>query len=152
MPTFRMTPKQLEKILESNSKKESCSLSQSERTLLKEMFSNNRTNLDQYLEDRLEMLDKIDSVPEEVRFTVSIPLDAHIRLEYFAKLLSHSKSGLANDILEAAIYDLQEKLCGDIYDDTEQAEAHRKALGVGAFDAHLNHSKNSEIELEEIKQ
>jgi hypothetical protein len=147
-----MTPKQLEKILESNSKKESCSLSQSERTLLKEMFSNNRTNLDQYLEDRLEMLDKIDSVPEEVRFTVSIPLDAHIRLEYFAKLLSHSKSGLANDILEAAIYDLQEKLCGDIYDDTEQAEAHRKALGVGAFDAHLNHSKNSEIELEEIKQ
>jgi hypothetical protein len=96
------------------------------------------------------MLDNVGSVPEEVRFTVSIPIDAHIRLEYFAKLLSHSKSGLANDILEAAIYDLQEKLCGDIYEDTEQAEAHRKALGVGAFDAHLNHSKESEIEFERL--
>ena len=93
-----------------------------------------KTNLKRYLDNRLEMLDNVpDDLPEIVRFTVAVTVDASNRLEYFAKLLSHSKSGLANDILEEAIYDLEEALCGDLFADTEDAKKHRKALKIGEF-------------------
>jgi len=93
-----------------------------------------KTNLERYVDNRLEMLENVpDDLPEEVRLTVSIPIDAAKRLEYFAKLLGHSKSGLANDILEEAIYDLEEALCGDLFDDTESAKKHREALKIGEF-------------------
>jgi hypothetical protein len=94
-----------------------------------------RSNLQTYVDNRLEMLENIpDDLPEMTRLTVAITKDAAKRLAYFAKLLSNSKSGLANDILEEAIYDLEELLCGDLFDDTETAKKHRKALKIGEFE------------------
>jgi hypothetical protein len=93
-----------------------------------------KSNLKQYVDSCLEMLDNVpDDLPEMTRLTVAITKDAAKRLAYFAKLLSNSKSGLANDILEEAIYDLEEILCGDLFDDTESAKKHRKALKIGEF-------------------
>jgi hypothetical protein len=94
-----------------------------------------KSNLQQYIDNRLEMLKNIpDDLPEMTRLTVAITKDAAKRLAYFAKLLNNSKSGLANDILEEAIYDLEELLCGDLFDDTETAKRHRKALKIGEFE------------------
>ncbi|MBD0386855.1 MAG: hypothetical protein ICV54_10115 [Nostoc sp. C3-bin3] len=93
-----------------------------------------KSNLKQYVESRLEMLENIpDDLPQMTRLTVAITVDAAKRLAYFAKLLGNSKSGLANDILEEAIYDLEEILCGDLFDDTETTRKHRKALKIGEF-------------------
>jgi hypothetical protein len=93
-----------------------------------------KTNLQHYVDSRLEMLENIpDDLPEMTRLTVAITKDAAKRLAYFAKLLNNSKSGLANDILEEAIYDLEELLCGDLFNDTETAKKHRKALKIGEF-------------------
>jgi hypothetical protein len=94
-----------------------------------------KSNLQQYVDNRLEMLENIpDDLPEMTRLTVAITKDAAKRLAYFAKLLNNSKSGLANNILEEAIYDLEELLCGDLFDDTETAKRHRKALKIGEFE------------------
>jgi hypothetical protein len=94
-----------------------------------------KTNLQNYLDNRLEMLENIpDDLPQITRLTVAITVDASKRLAYFAKLLNISKSGLANDILEEAIYDLEELLCGDLFDDAETAKKHRKALKIGEFE------------------
>jgi hypothetical protein len=133
MSSLRITPNQLRKVLESSAKQMGRSkISPEDEELINSLGS--KTNLKRYLDNRLEMLENIpDNLPEIVRFTVAIPVDAANRLEYFAKLLNHSKSGLANDILEEAIYDLEEALCGDLFADTESAKNHRKALKVGEF-------------------
>jgi hypothetical protein len=133
MSSLRITPNQLRKVLESSAKQMGRSkISPEDEELINSLGS--KTNLKRYLDNRLEMLENIpDNLPEIVRFTVAIPVDAANRLEYFAKLLNHSKSGLANDILEEAIYDLEEALCGDLFADTESAKNHRKALKIGEF-------------------
>ena len=133
MSSLRITPNQLRKVLESSAKQMGRSkISPEDEELINSLGS--KTNLKRYLDNRLEMLENIpDNLSEIVRFTVAIPVDAANRLEYFAKLLNHSKSGLANDILEEAIYDLEEALCGDLFADTEDAKKHRKALKIGEF-------------------
>jgi hypothetical protein len=94
-----------------------------------------KTNLQNYLDSRLEMLENIpDDLPQITRLTVAITVDASKRLAYFVKLLNISKSGLANDILEEAIYDLEELLCGDLFDDIETAKKHRRALKIAEFE------------------
>ena len=130
---MRITPMQWRKVLENIAKENGRSkLSPEEEAEIDNM--RRKSNLKQYVDSRLEMLDNVpDDLPEMTRLTVAITKDAAKRLAYFAKLLSNSKSGLANDILEEAIYDLEQILCGDLFDDTELAKKHRKALKIGEF-------------------
>jgi hypothetical protein len=130
---MRITPMQWRKALEAAAKEDGESkLSPEQEAEINNM--RRKSNLKQYVDSRLEMLDNIpDDLPQMTRLTVAITVDAAKRLAYFAKLLGNSKSGLANDILEEAIYDLEEILCGDLFDDTESAKKHRKALKIGEF-------------------
>jgi hypothetical protein len=130
---MRITPMQWRKALEAAAKENGESkLSAEQEAEINSMRG--KSNLQQYVDNRLEMLENIpDDLPEVTRLTVAITKDAAKRLAYFAKLLNNSKSGLANDILEEAIYDLEELLCGDLFDDTELARKHRKALKIGEF-------------------
>ncbi len=130
---MRITPMQWRKILEASAKERGESgLTPEQEASISRMGE--KTNLQNYVDSRLEMLENIpDDLPEITRLTVAITVDAAKRLAYFAKLLNISKSGLANDILEEAIYDLEELLCGDLFDDTETAKKHRKALKIGEF-------------------
>jgi len=130
---MRITPMQWRKALEASAKANGqLKLSPEDEASINRMRE--KSNLKQYVESRLEMLENVpDDLPEMTRLTVAITVDAAKRLAYFAKLLSNSKSALANDILEGAIYDLEEILCGDLYDDTESARKHRKALKIGEF-------------------
>jgi hypothetical protein len=131
---MRITPMELRKALEAAAKERGESqLSPEREAWISSMRE--KSNLQQYVDNRLEMLENIpDDLPEVTRLTVAITKDAAKRLAYFAKLLNNSKSGLANDILEEAIYDLEELLCGDLFDDTETAKKHRKALKIGEFE------------------
>ena len=130
---MRITPMQWRKALEAAAKERGESkLSAEQEAEINSMRG--KSNLQQYVDNRLEMLENIpDDLPEVTRITIAISKDAAKRLAYFAKLLNNSKSGLANDILEEAIYDLEELLCGDLFDDTESAKKHRKALKIGEF-------------------
>jgi hypothetical protein len=131
---MRITPMQWRKILETSAKERGePGLTPEQEASISRMSE--KTNLQNYLDSRLEMLENIpDDLPQITRLTVAITVDASKRLAYFAKLLNISKSGLANDILEEAIYDLEELLCGDLFDDTETAKKHRKALKIGEFE------------------
>ena len=131
---MRITPMQWRKILEASAKERGeVGLTPEQEASITRMGE--KTNLQNYLDSRLEMLENIpDDLPQITRLTVAITVDASKRLAYFAKLLNLSKSGLANDILEEAIYDLEELLCGDLFDDTETAKKHRKALKIGEFE------------------
>jgi hypothetical protein len=131
---MRITPMQWRKALETAAKERGePGLTAEEEAAISRMRE--KSNLQQYVDDRLEMLENIpDDLPQMTRLTVAITVDAAKRLAYFAKLLNNSKSGLANDILEEAIYDLEELLCGDLFDDTETAKKHRKALKIGEFE------------------
>jgi hypothetical protein len=130
---MRITPMQWRKALEAAAKERGePGLTPEQEASISRMRE--KSNLQHYVDDRLEMLENIpDDLPQITRLTVAITVDAAKRLAYFAKLLNNSKSGLANDILEQAIYDLEELLCGDLFDDTETAKKHRKALKVGEF-------------------
>jgi hypothetical protein len=131
---MRITPMQWKKVLEAVAKeKGEPGLTPEQEASLSRMKET--SNLQTYVDNRLEMLENIpDDLPEMTRLTVAITKDAAKRLAYFAKLLNNSKSGLANDILEEPIYDLEELLCGDLFDDTETAKKHRKALKIGEFE------------------
>lgn len=131
---MRITPMQWRKALETAARERGePGLTPEEEALISRMRQ--KSNLQHYVDDRLEMLENIpDDLPQMTRLTVAITVDAAKRLAYFAKLLNNSKSGLANDILEEAIYDLEELLCGDLFDDTETAKKHRKALKIGEFE------------------
>ena len=131
---MRITPMQWRKALETAAKERGePGLTPEEEAAISKMRE--KSNLQHYVDDRLEMLENVpDDLPQMTRLTVAITVDAAKRLAYFAKLLNNSKSGLANDILEEAIYDLEELLCGDLFDDTETAKKHRKALKIVEFE------------------
>jgi hypothetical protein len=130
---MRITPMQWRKALASAKENGEVGITPQQEAWISRLRE--KSNLQQYVDNRLEMLENIpDDLPEMTRLTVAITKDAAKRLAYFAKLLNNSKSGLANDILEEAIYDLEELLCGDLFDDTETAKRHRKALKIGEFE------------------
>lgn len=64
-----------------------------------------------YVDERLMMKEMSEEMEQsKVRFSVTVAPDISRRLEYCAKKLDTSRSGLANDLIERALFEVEEAL------------------------------------------
>lgn len=69
------------------------------------------SNVKKFVNQQLMMKEVADDMEEsKIRFSVTVAPDVNRRLEYCAKKLDHSRSGLANALIEQALSEVEEAL------------------------------------------